>query len=500
MRGRRVIPRSVLIKPPTADVAPNSLFGEILDWLLAPLLLLWPISIVATNHVANHIANQPYDQQLADDVVAVSRLVRQEGGRVVVNLPLSARTLLRTDDVDSMYFQVAVVQGKILSGDTELPIPAAEDGYEFGKVMYRDERMEGDSIRLAYLFIAPVGGRKPILVQVGETRHKRESLASNIISGVLLPQFAIIPLAVILVWLGLTRGIAPLRLLRARIQRRSQGDLSPLSVERMPDEVRPLVEAFNEMMARLEANLQAQQRFIADAAHQMRTPLTGLRMQTELAMTESDPVRMREGLALIAQSAERATHLISQLLALARTEASLAQGNLEAVDLTSLAQGVTQEWVERALSKRIDLGFEAPEAPLFIDGVPLLLRELLSNLIDNAVKYTPAGGCVTVRLAVTSNAILEIEDNGIGIPVEDRARVFERFYRVLGTDTDGSGLGLPIAAEIAELHGGKIELSTAGGGQGSLFRIQFPRRREAMAAPPSAFENKLPYTSFPVGL
>jgi len=182
------------------------------------------------------------------------------------------------------------------------------------------------------------------------------------------------------------------------------------------------------MMARLEQNLQAQQRFIADAAHQMRTPLTGLKMQTELALSESDPLLVRKSLHQIAESSERAIHLINQLLLLARTEAGHEKlFAFETVDLEALARSVTQEAVPRALSKEIDLGFEDSGWPLLIDGSPALLRELMSNLIDNAIKYTPPGGRVTVRACAESFAVFEVEDNGCGISEADRELVFERF-------------------------------------------------------------------------
>jgi two-component system sensor histidine kinase TctE len=457
--------------------SPNSLFGEILDWMLAPLLFLWPISIAATNHVAHAIADEPYDQALADHVVAISRLVNIKDGRVSVNLPQAVTTVIRADETDTLYFQVVGSNGSVLHGDKEIPLVQLADAAEFDKVLYRDDRVQGEQVRIAYRFLPVKVGLMPVLVQVAETRKKRDDLASRIISGVLLPQFAIIPLAVILVWVGLTRGIAPLSRLQERIRRRRPADLSPLSVNRVPEEVRPLVLAFNEMMARLESNLQAQQRFIADAAHQMRTPLTGLKMQTELALGESDPEQMRVALGLIAESTDRAAHLITQLLVLARTEASHEKVHgVEAVDLEALARAVTLQWVDRAMAKRIDLGFECTHRPQMIDGVPLLVRELLSNLVDNAVKYTSPLGRVTVRIRSTEFVVLEVEDNGIGIAPEDHDRVFERFFRVLGTDADGSGLGLPIVAEIAELHRARITLESGADGRGSLFRIVFPRR------------------------
>jgi len=477
---------------------PNSLFGEILDWMLAPLLLLWPISIAATNHVASFIANQPYDQHLGDTVSAIVQLVKIDGDRVTVNLPASARTLLRTDDNDAMFYQVVSSNTKVVQGDKEIPWPPLPARIQAGKVLFRDDRINADAVRIAYSFL-PVSNGPPAVVQVAETLKKREALSASIISGVLLPQFAIIPLAVILVYMGLSRGIAPLRLLQARIHRRRPSDLSPIPVTRVPDEVRPLVVAFNQMMGRLEENLQAQQRFIAQAAHQMRTPLTGLKTQTEIALSETDPAQMRLALQLIAESTDRASHMINQLLMLARAEASHEKlHSVVPLDLDALARSVTEEWVVRALAKRIDLGYEDCGCQLMINGVPLLLRELLTNLVDNAIKYTPPGGHVTVRTRADRLAVIEVEDDGIGIPAEERESIFERFYRVLGTDEEGSGLGLPIAAEIAELHQAKIDLLQGDGGHGSLFRVSFPRQREAEASTPR--QTRTAAGNFPIGL
>jgi two-component system sensor histidine kinase TctE len=455
---------------------PNSLFGEILDWMLAPLLLLWPITIAITNHVANDIANEPYDQVLAETVEGIAHQVRVVNGRVVVEPPLSAKAFLHGEEQDALFVQVRGGDGEVLTGDDIIPKPPADALPTSDEVRFRDDRVEGEAIRVAYqaVLLSPSGNSA--LVQVAETRKKREALASRIISGVLLPQFVIIPLAVILVWLGLSRGLRPLSRLRERMARRRPGDLSPLDIRRAPEELQPMVRSFNELMARLEGNLYAQQRFIADAAHQMKTPLTGLRMQADLALQESDPAQLRRSIEQIALGAERTGHLIRQLLTLARAESSHEKlHRFEIVDVEELARSVTLEWVERARAKEIDLGFEGSDWPLAIDGVPLLLRELINNLLDNAIKYTPNRGRVTVRAIADEHVVLEVEDNGIGVAEIDRERVFERFYRVLGTDADGSGLGLAICREIAEHHGGTIRLTTAREGGGIRVIVELPR-------------------------
>jgi two-component system, OmpR family, sensor histidine kinase TctE len=461
----------------------NSLFGEILDWMLAPLLFLWPISIIVTHNVANSIANQPYDQALAVNVRAIARLVKLEGGQARVNFPAPARLILRADEDDTVYYQVLGFKNELLAGDKDIPAIKPPENVVPDLVMFRDETIAGEEVRVAYQFLQPIDSvpSRLVLLQVAETRNKRSTLASRVVTGVLLPQFAIIPIAVILVWLGLSRGIAPLNQLQRLIRRRRPSDLSPIAVTGVPEEVRPLIIAFNEMMARLEENLQAQQRFIADAAHQMRTPLTGLRMQTDLALMETDPLQVHRSLEHISQSAERASHLINQLLSLARAEASYEKiYAVERVDLEVLLRAMLSDFVPRARQKSIDFGLETTGFPLIIDGNPVLLGELLKNLIDNAIKYTPEGGCVTVRTIATERAIIEVEDTGMGVPDADRERVFERFYRVLGSSESGSGLGLPIVREIAELHRAKVSLIPNPCGKGTIAQVVFPRSRGAL--------------------
>lgn len=478
MKQRNELPASAAITD-NQRVEPHSLFGEILDWMLAPLLFLWPISIVATNHVANQIADLPYDHQLRANVVAIVRLVELHGTRVSVSLPGAARDMMSADEDDTTYFQVIGPHGELVIGDSDIPhIDAPGDAAEQPTIHFRNVRIHNEETRVAYQFLSAAPGQPPVLVQVAETRHKREQLASRIISGVLLPQFAIIPLAVMLVWLGLTRGLAPLKRLQLRIRRRQPDDLSPIMLRTVPEELRPVIAAFNDMMARLEDNLEAQHRFIAAAAHQLKTPLTGLKTQTELALQETDCLQLHDYLQRISSGVDRAAHLTYQLLQLARAEASHENvRTMEPVDLQALAHEVTAHCVPRALARNIDLGFEEAGSPMIISGVTLLLREMIDNLVDNAIKYTPVGGRVTVRLHATSAWSLEVEDTGIGIVKEDRPRVFERFYRALGTDAEGSGLGLAIVREIAELHRASIEVLDNPDGHGTLIRLVFDNSR-----------------------
>jgi two-component system sensor histidine kinase TctE len=329
---------------------------------------------------------------------------------------------------------------------------------------------------------------RPAIVQVAETLEKRSQLASEIIKGLILPQFLILPVAVVLVWGGLSRGIQPLKLLQIKLRNRTPDDLSPIDPREAPEEVSPLVMAFNEMLARLAASIASQKRFIADAAHQMKTPLAGLRTQAEIALREQDPAEVQRSLRQIAMASERATHLINQLLSLARAENQGEQNPImEVLDLCGLAREAVSGFFDRAMDGGIDLGFEETEHPLLVRGNQTLLNEMIKNLVDNALRYTPRGGSVTVRVGwdkVMRRARLDVEDNGPGIPEVERPLVFERFYRVLGTGQDGSGLGLAIVREIAQQHDGRLSVGDNPRSTlhpGCLISLTFERMRVPMA-------------------
>jgi two-component system sensor histidine kinase TctE len=497
----------------------RSLFGEILDWMLAPLLLLWPMSVVLTWLVAQGIANKPFDRELAEMVRVLSKQVTvatTAGDKPVARfkLPAGASDILHTDEADDIYYQVLGLRGEYLSGDRALPVPTDEERTPPGEVHYRDDTLNNEPVRVAYMWIGAVSARPGSgapLVQVAETLGKRSRLATEIIKGVILPQFVILPLAVLLVWLALARGIAPLNELQQRIRRRDSSDLSPIDELEAPEEVSPLVRAINDLLGRLDKSIGAQKHFLADAAHQLKTPLAGLRMQAELAQREidaghHDPQALKKSLQQIARSSQSAAHMVNQLLAMARAEDKEHAGHRQAVQLSRLATETVRDFVPRALEKGIDLGYEGPAsntAGLAVLGHALLLRELIRNLVDNALQYTPAGGTVTVRLVddpFGQVVVLQVEDSGPGIPAAEREQVFQPFYRALGTNVDGSGLGLAIVREIALQHGAAISLEDANlrhrpglndqagaaYGPGVRFTLRFPAAPAAARASPVA--------------
>jgi two-component system, OmpR family, sensor histidine kinase TctE len=429
--------------------------------------------LVLTWLVAQTIADKPFDRQLEDDVIAMSRLAAAQGGRVVFNLPAPAREILRADDDDLVYYQVLGLRGEYLSGDKDVPLPE-EDSVELGKIKIRDDEMRGLQIRVAWSYIALTGSdlpanAKPVLIQVAETREKRSRLTTEIVKGVMLPQFVILPLAVFLVWLALARGIRPLNLLQERIRARRADDFSPINTLEVPIEVAPLVLSVNELFAKERAALAGQKRFLADAAHQLKTPLAGLRMQAELALrSDTSEADIKLSLQQISRSSMRATRTVNQLLALARAENEGRSIPMQSINLASMATEVVREALPRAMERGIDLGYDgaiAGAAAAQMLGSAALLPELLRNLVDNALNYVPSTpdrtGIVTVRVvahAMGEYLELQVEDNGPGIPLAERDLVLQPFYRNLGQQADGSGLGLAIVAEIAKRHEAELSI------------------------------------------
>lgn len=476
--------------------APRSLFGELLDWMLAPLLVIWPVSVLLTWGVAQNLAQRPFDRQLvaAAQSLAEQLQVAPAGAARQPTLRTGGLALLQQDADDPVVFQVLGADGTLLAGDARLPVPPREAD-EQGTPHLQDVQLQGDSMRVVTLWVRAGAGTQPgwMLVQVAEGLGKREQLATDIVKGVLLPQFALLPLSALLAWLALTQGLKPLQTLSDRIRARSADDLSPIAESEAAEELLPLVRATNELLARREHAMQLQHQFLADAAHQLKTPLAGLRMQAELmgralATGQAGPAELTRSFEQIAVGSQRAANMVNQLLALARSDAA-GTAPPELIDLASLAREVTQDFVPRAMEKRIDLGFEGPESSHErVLGEPWLLTELVRNLVDNALRYTPRGGEVTVRVTEDPFGhvlVLEVEDSGPGIAPEARERVFQPFYRALGTGVEGSGLGLTIAGQIAERHGSRIELEDCRERRGpeTLPGARFRLRLAAQPAP-----------------
>ncbi|MFZ4709293.1 MAG: sensor histidine kinase N-terminal domain-containing protein [Zwartia sp.] len=442
----------------------RSLLGEILDWLLAPLFLLWPMSIAITYVVAQNLANGPFDKNLANALLILGQQVEIEDNTAVLKISAPARLALRTRENDGVFWKVTTSSGQLLGGDAELPSPKFTPSEKKNHVYYQNYNLRDFEIRVAYLWTdLRRHDSAPILLLAAESLDQRTQFANDIIKSVIFPQFLVLPIAAFLIWFGLSSGIAPINALQKRLRARRPDDLSPIDQRAAPSEIEPLLTAMNHLLVRLEANVLTQRRFVADAAHQLKTPLAGLRTQAELALRSDVQTQTHASLLQIVQGTQRATRLVNQLLLMASAE-NPNELKLSPIDLVALAREQTLLWVDQALRQGLDIGFEGPDHPLIIQAEPILLAEAINNLIDNALRYTPAPGHITVAVTERSNAIvLFVQDSGPGILPEERSRVFDRFYRVLGAKAEGSGLGLAIVKEIAQRHQADICVSEFSG-------------------------------------
>jgi two-component system, OmpR family, sensor histidine kinase TctE len=464
---------------------------KLLAWLLGPLLLLLVLDTAFAYWMSLRFANLAYDRALYEIAREIALHVKPGGARPELDLSEAAANVLLTDAQDRLFFRVDAADGTLLGGDRELPPPLAP-GRGRPDPRFHGQEVHGEEVRMvsARMPVAAMPGAALVHVQVAETLNKRTRLAWEMLASTVLPQLLLIVMATAVVWFGVSRGLQPLQRLRQAVSGRSHLDLSPIDTHDTPGEVRPLVDEVNEMMARLAKTFDFQNRFVADAAHQLKTPVSGLKAQIELALRESDPARVRHSLAQLYISADRLSRLVRQLLSLARNEpGALDTVQLQPLDLNAFALEISMDWVPHAIKRSIDLGFEGTEdQPLVIAADRDRLRELINNLVDNAIRYSQAGGRVTVRtgLAPEGRCRLAISDDGPSIPVAERERIFERFHRLLGTQEDGSGLGLAIVSEIATLHGATITLEEDVDGVGNTFSVFFRLAAASSPPPPSA--------------
>lgn len=437
--------------------------------------MLWAVSSIIDYDIANRFVNLAYDRALLESALDIGRQVKVLNERIYVDLPEIAVQMLQSRESGRVYYLVSGPDNEYITGEPDLPAPP--DPFS-GRVNYYDEDYHGKPVRIVALHLPLETGKSDsmVLVQVAENRGARNDFARQILFRMVLPQALLIIVAGIMLWYAVGRGLAPLRALRREIESRSHRDLSALPEEQAPQEVRPLIHALNELLERLALALAAQQRFIADAAHQLRTPIAGIKTQTELALRQAPTGDAHATLRQLRSATERTTRLVNQLLSLARAEPPAGRiHSPERVDLCKLAREGTTEWVPRALECSIDLGFDDRSERSEVEGDPFLLREMLNNLLDNAIRYTQKGGQVTVCVRRRdARPELVVEDNGPGIPDSERARVFERFYRVLGTGAEGVGLGLAIVREIAQGHGAEVRLAPGPNGIGTIISVLFP--------------------------
>jgi two-component system sensor histidine kinase TctE len=459
----------------TSRVARRSSIRRRLFVFLIPALLLLVIGAAAlTYHVALRVATSAYDRSLLDPALDIAANIRVDAKGPRLAMQAQAQQALLYDHEDDVVFQIRDSSGAVVIGDAALEAPPK---LAPGERTFFDGRFRAEPVR-----IAAVRSDSGMYVQVAETLHKRNRLVWEILAAGLLPALLIAAGTLALAWTGIARGLAPLASIRMQLLRRTPHDLRPLEDDATPVEIAPAIEALNRLFAKLRESNESQQRFMANAAHQLRTPLAGLQLHLELLLrSELDP-EVRTEIAGMHAATVRASHLANQLLALAKAEASAENPAAAAnVDLYTVADHAAQEWVQRAIARDIDLGFVLEHAS--VSGNALLLGELLDNLLDNALRYARQGGSVTVRCGYEAGTpYLSVEDDGPGIPRASHSRVFERFYRVPGTPGDGAGLGLAIVKEVASRHGGTVEIDSSRE-RGMRVVVRFPRAPMDAAAP-----------------
>lgn len=460
--------------PPHADKHDGrSLKQRLLVRLGGLLLVVLTVGALGTFLLARHVGSIVYDRWLYDSAMTLASQIRIADQRPVLELSNLAIQMFEWDTVDHIYEQVDSRKAGRIFGNAEFQPPPVK--LELNTPHYYDDTIKNQPVRaVAVLLPNPADSDDAILVQVAETRGKRASLAMDAMLLSMPLQIAIFLLASAFVWMAVQSSLHVLADIAGRLEGYDPDSLVPVSdAEKAPVEVRPLVRSLNFLIAKLSHAQNTQRRFVSNAAHQLRTPLAILQVQTERALREQDPKLHSDALSRVLLALTRLRRVVHQLLILARSDRTDESAlKMVPVDLAALARDELEYWADAAISRGIDLGYDGPEHGVEIAGEQSLLRELIGNLVDNAIRYGAANGKVTLGLSATP-MILYVEDNGEGIPPEERALVMERFYRRSDSAEGGSGLGLPIAREIAERHGARLSIRDNPQSSGTRIEIVF---------------------------
>ncbi len=445
----------------------NTIRGRLLAYLLPPLVLLLATGVYLDYETGAAPVREAYDRALASAALAIA--TQAQKGTQPAELAQVAASIdaLLHPGAGSRAYYVVRVGGHYLAGEPKLPV--ATVGAK--NPAFFDASFRGGSVRVVtYSLSDPL----PLAVSVAETTAERDRATLRLVVSGVLTDVVQLVVTVVLVWIGVTLALRPMLRLGDQIAARSPRELSPLDVHAAPGEARLLLTELNRLFATLGEASRAQQHFLANAAHQMRTPLAGLLIRLDLLIAEVSEGLVRQELLALRQSAENLAHTADQLLILARADPAVHMADeTTTLDCGKVVEDVVAQNLDRALAVGIDLG--AQIEPVRVACVGWLVREVLMNLVDNAIRYVPAGGHVTVRCGATDGrAYLEVEDDGPGIPLDQRQAVRRRFYRVPGTPGSGCGLGLAIADEVARLHGAELEIGNCDG-VGTRVRLLFSR-------------------------
>lgn len=454
----------------------RSLQRTLLVFMLLPLGLLLLANSALTFKEANTTAGLVTDHNLLASARVMGQGIHVVDGVTEVLISPSAIEMLASSEHDMVYYQVRGPSGELLAGQADLEPDAMP--FSSDEALFNDRTFRTQNIRLVEVRqqLAWKGGPGYASISVGQTLAARTKMAHDLWLTSLVQQCFLVLAAAGLAWIGLRRGLAPLNQIRAAMSARRTGTLTPLDAPLAPSEVQPLVMSVNDYAARLSLLMETQRRFVANAAHQLRTPLTLLKTQATFGLREKTKTGKDEALHGVGQSVDHLTRLTNQLLVLARAEPGTNHGARVDIDLMPIIKKLMEDFASTALDRNIDLGLDIKSEVAVVHGNPTLLRELMANVIDNALRYTPQGGTVTVALGATAAMIkFVVQDTGLGIAASEREKVFERFYRVDGSTADGSGLGLAIVKEILATHGGAISLRGPTSGSGLIVEIDLPQ-------------------------
>jgi len=463
-----------------------SLRQRVVRWLLPAVALLLLANAWYGQRNARETVNRAYDRGLVSSAHLIAERTYSNHGEVVVDLPYSALDVLGDGANERVFYGVYWPDGEVITGYEDLPRPPpSTQDTVISDGVYRGEAVRVIVVRKR-LYDTEQLNASSVLVVVAETVDARQALSHELLLDGLRSQGLLVLVSVLVILVIITRAVQPLTRVGAAFVSRRDDDLTPVSTQGIPSEVRPLIDAVNHHMQRIEAMLQARKRFLADAAHQLRTPLAVLRTQIDYGLRQQDPAEMHRALEGLGHSVRHTQRLTNQLLSISSAEAinGLSRDRTQ-VDLVALARDVAFDLSPLAVARHIDLGFEADgmrEAQHTVMGHEPSLREMCVNLLDNALRYTPAGGSVTVALKPgaalsqgSSTVSLSVIDTGPGIPLAERDKVFHRFYRILGhAQVEGSGLGLAIVREIAQAHAAQVVLADGPEGRGLCVTVTLP--------------------------
>ncbi len=447
----------------------NSLRRQLLKRLLWPLVIILLLGSVFAYVFALHTAVNTYDLGLLDDALDISKQIEVNQDRMSINLPAAARQMLRAKNEDRVSYAAWDASGQLFSGNPKLLMVDALAPDE--NHLFQDMVLDGEENR-AMLLRGETEGHT-YYIAVAQTVRGRNHLTGGIFASMLLPEALLALVSIAAILLGVRRGLTPVERLRDEITSRSSSDLRPVEESTAPAELAPIIHGINELLGNLAAAFAGHRRFIADAAHQLRTPLAALSSQIEVAL-EEPPADVKQLLRQLLATTQRTTHLANQLLSLARlehTEQSMYE--VAMVELQEVLLASAADFVTLGARKGVELDFELQ--PARVAGSPLMLRELLSNLLDNAVRYTSAGGRVQVSIqTIAQDVWLSVADNGPGVPEAELEKLGTPFHRLPSDQPEGCGLGLAIVREISRLHGAEIFFSRGADGGGLQVRIRFP--------------------------